>query len=520
MSRRFSSLFIAMALVAMCLFSATVNAVNVTINPGSFVFSGDKASVITRTAAVTNQESFPVHLNVTVNATGLAVIPVEMVLNPSSSMNLVMTYVLPVNISSGTILLSLNGTNISVSVSYTEGQMEETVQAPVEIFPNPPVSGADIVIFFTGDHRGLRARGFLSVNGYVYAVDMDGFDIVSLDRNAYGTATLRLFGSSVVESDSTKVFDIQRGSGKDVRISMPNDATVGSIVTATIVYGTDPLMNQEVAVENPDGDEETYVTNNQGKIEFTVDVVGRWRLMVVAEGQTATGSVTVGYGTLALGIAEETYRIGDTVTVVTEPGAVVDVYIDNEYQTEFTASSEGFASLTLTGGGNYRLVGKLDNMRGEYTFSIPSQAQIQVLDSTTRAPVSKLETNRRYIVEVTDEDGNPLSDAEAVWIQNPLGTKELLTLTDGSGFWTPLSLGAYTLTVDDTASASGNAKYILIRPAEAEFGWLTIAVGIAVFVLVLMLILTLLARSKGLPLGMVLKSIFKRRGRIELPTDD
>lgn len=491
---------------------------NVLISPDHFDFSGNKGDIITKISSLTNQETTAVHFNITCNMSDVTIVPDEITLNPSSSINFAMAYTLPVNVSSGSITFAWNGSDLRVILTYIEAQ-HEYQQAPVEIFPALPISGSDIVIFFTDATPGLTAKGFLSVNGYIYSVDIDGYSIISLDKNAYGTATLYLFGNSIVSTDSRKIFTIQKQVSKIVSITVSRETTIGSDVIATVTYGGDALTNQEVILTDPDDNEKTLTSDNMGKLDFSVDKIGKWKLRTTAEGQLATANFNVKYGTLLIGLVEEDYRFGDTVTVVTDPDATIDVYIDNNYETELTASSDGFASLILSRGGSYRLTGSFENLRGEYSFSIPKQAQIEVIDPLTQLPAGTIEVNKRYTVEVVGSDGHTLKDAESVWISNPTGTKELLPLFDGTGTWNPLSLGPYTLTFDDTATSAGNTKYILIKQGNNEFTPYIIAIVIVLFFIILFIMLFFYARSKALPLTYFLTSLFKRKRKIELPVE-
>lgn len=512
-----AGLVLAMLVPAFC--QSAVSVPNVTISPGSFTFSGGKGDIVTKTATLTNHGSATVSFNITSNMTGLTIVPSRVTVTTSTPVNFMLVYILPANISSGSITFAWNGSELRVVITYIVVGSGEN-QAPVEIFPSTPVSGADIVIFFKETTPGLVAKGFLSVNSFIYPVIIDGFTIISLDKNAYGTALLYLFGNSVMPKDSKKTFTIQKGSIKEVVISVSKDVVINSDVTVTVMYGGDFLNNQEVIIIDPDDDQETMTTDNRGRIEFRVDSVGKWRLRTVADGQLATANINVDYGKLSLGIVEEEYGFGDTVTVITEPETAIDIYINNAYEGRLAASSEGFFSLVLSRGGTYRLEGSLGNLKGEYVFSIPGQAQIRILDPVTASPVTKLQVNKRYTVSVTDTEGGALKGADSIWISNPSGAKELLPLTDGAGGWCPLALGPYTLTFDDTATTAGNSMYFLIKPAEADFGPTLAVATVTVFFMSLFIILALVARSKAVPMTYLLSSLFKKKQKIELPIDD
>lgn len=497
--------------------SITVQAYDVAVQPVRIHFSGTKGDIVTKTATVINGGTTPVLMRARGNASGLLVAPETFVLNASSSLNIVIFYTLPKNISSGNFTLTLTDLNITVTVNYTIAPAAPEPQAPVEVFPNPPKSGSNIAIFFTGTNRGLSAQGFLSVNGYIYPVEIEGYGIVSLDKNAYGTATLYLFGSSIEQEDSRKTFDIVKGIELLVTVDMPRESSIDSDVPVIVKYGPDTVGNVEVRIIDPDENEQTFTTNNQGKVEFTANEIGKWKATVTAEGQTATATIQIKYGYLPLGLVEETQQIGDTVTIVTDENAEIDVYIDGNFEFSHTAPTNGLMPLSLTKGGTYVLKGELGNKRGEYTFSVPGEAQISIIDPLTFGQVDRIEKNKRYTIKVTDSSGNSLYDAETLWIQNPTGTKELLSLTEGMGTWYPLMDGPYTLMVDDTTTVTGASKYIIIKPVPAEYGWLTAVLTVCILMAAIMVILYVVARKRGIPMRYVIPRFFKKKRKIELP---
>lgn len=431
------------------------------------------------------------------------------------------TYIWFVNVTDGTGWC--NETYHFTTAEENGGEEPPFVQAPIEIFPSPPKSGSSVAIYFTNESAGLSADGFLHVNSFIYRVEMeDGFGIVELDREAYGHATLYLFGSAITEEDSTKEFDIEKGIGKDLRVSITGTATINSDVTATVTYGGSSYGSQEVSVTSPSDEMDTYITDNQGGIEFKVDEIGKWRIMLMAEGQIATGSVTAEYGLLPLGIIEEDPpQVGDSITIVTEPEAHIEVFIDAEIDGDYIASGDGFISLSIIKGGRYSLEGRLGNLRGKYSFQVPEKAVINILDPATRTLVEQVENKKRYIIEVTNPAGRLIEDAESLWIANPMGTKELLPLTDGVGTWNTYQIGSYMLSVDDTSSYASNSRYVLIRPPVGEFGWVT-GILVAVFSLFILLgLLIVYSKKRGIPLKLVLNSIsgliFRKSKRQELP---
>ena len=513
---RLSALFAAVLLCSTLFFIESASALNVTVNPNEFDFYGNKGDVVTETALVTNGESNAIHMRVTTNETNLTFVPANITLSPNASANLAITYILPKNISQGQIFVTFNDSNITVWVRYIEFIQQ---QAPVDIFPSPAISDNDLAIFFTGTNKGLKAKGFLSVNGFIYSVDMDGFCIVHLDKAAYGPATLYLFGNSILQNDSMKTFTIQQGVTKEVSLSVPKTGTVDTYVSATVLFGNDPLGNQEVVIEDPNGSQNIQTTDNRGKIEFTPTEIGRWKLKTTAEGQTAIGSIDVKYGVLLVGIAEESYKLGDTITLVSEPTAKLSIYIDNDYETSLTADSDGKASLLLSKGGDYRIEGELGNTRGDKSFTIPRQAEIILLDASERA-AAKIEPTKRYTIQVADADGNPIGDVASVWISTPSGTRELLPLTSGQGSWTPMTVGPYTISVDDSTSAAGNSRFVNVKNAESQLGLLTIGVGFIIFLVIIFGILAIIARSKGVPFAPYVKSLVMRKKRPELPVDE
>ncbi|MBE3141079.1 MAG: hypothetical protein IMZ53_10920 [Thermoplasmata archaeon] len=412
-----------------------------------------------------------------------------------------------------------NTLNVYIIFDGTGQPIQPIGNASVNFFPPAPVSGSDLAIYFTGNYKGTNAKGFLYVNNYLYSVDITGgLGIITLDKNAYGTAMLYIFGNSISDADSMKVFDIVKKPDTLVTITTPATATVDDEVAVIVKSGDEPIGNMDVTITSPTNQREIYVTDNLGKISFTANEEGKWKLSATNEGQTATANVVVTYGTLALGIAEENPpKIGDTITIITEPNAVVDVEIDNMPEGQFTASSDGFILFNVVKGGHYTLDGNLNKLRGTYSFTVPGKAEIVLLDSTTHMSVQAIEKDKRYTVQATDSSGQILTGVDSIWISNPTGTKELLPLIEGVAMWSPTLTGSYILSVSETATTASNSRYILIKPSAGDSFWIT-AIGIAIAsFLLIFVILLLYSKRRRIPLNILLGSLLHRQKRVELP---
>lgn len=506
-------------LTVVLLFIQNVSALDVSVTPSRIPIIGDVGDTIVEMVILENNENVTVTVIVEYDDLGLTIVPDNITLGPNFSDEMGVIYVIQPNITSGNITFTWVGSVLVASVDVDEVDEEPPLgDVPVEIFPSSPKSGSSIAVFFTGAHKGNSASGFLYCNGFMYPVDMeDGYGLIGLDPEAYGMATLYLFGSSVSEADSIKTFTVGKGESKFLMLSVPKTATVDSGVVATVSFGSEELGNQEIRVTSPSDVVDTFITDNKGRVEFTVDEIGRWRLTTADGGQMATGSIEVDYAVLPLGLIEENPQVGDSITIVTEPEAAVMVTLNSFFMSEYIASSDGFIPISLAEGGRYILDGQLGNMRGKYTFQIPGKAEIVILDSMTRMIVDAFEPYKQYIVEARGPDAKPLADAEAVWISNPYGTQEYLPLDGGKGLWTPLVTGPYTLSVDETASCAEGSEYILIMPVAGEFGWV---VGVFIFIIIFFAMFTILllySKKRGVPLKIMWNSLRHKKKKSPLP---
>ena len=507
--------------IGLLLFIPAVSAFNVTISPERFRFSGNARDIFTQIVTLSNHENTTIIINVTYVASGLVVVPPSFTIGPNATKDLGIVYTMQ-NKSSGNVTFAwVNNNTLNVYLIFDgTGQTVQPIgNASVNFFPTTPVSGLDLAIYFTGAYKGLSAKGFLSVNNYLYRVDiLGGLGIISLDKNAYGTAMLYVFGNSISDVDSMKVFDIIKKPDTLITITNPATATVDDEITAIVKSGDEPLGNMDVTVTSPTNQREIYTTDNRGKISFTADEDGKWKLATTEGGQTATSTIIIEYGVLALGIAEENPpKIGDTITIMTEPNAVVDVEIDNIPEGQFTATSDGLIPFNIAKGGHYTLTGNLNKLRGTYSFSVPGKAEIVLLDSTTHMAVQTIEKDKRYTVQITDSSGQILSDVDSVWISNPTGTKELLPLIEGVAMWSPTITGSYILSVTDTGTTAGNSRYMLIKPSAGDSFWVNVIIISVISFLLISIILVLYSKKRKIPLNIVLGSLVHRQKRVELP---
>ena len=508
----------------------TVLAEDVSVDPERIFISGDLGETITDSITITNHNLSEDYTVVIIEEVlGLTIIPESITVDANESVVLGVFYTFQQSIVSGNITFDFNGLDLLVNLTIDELGQEgdgdgEASDIGIGFLPNPPQSGGTIAIYFTGKNNSLSASGFLYCNGFVYNVDMEkGFGVVDVDQNAFGQATLYLFGKDLQESYVTTVFSIEKGTGKSLMVNVPETATIDDEITAVVTYGGTVYTGHDVTVESPDETVETFITDNNGKIYFDVWDEGRWKIIATGEGQIATGIINVEYGHLALSLVEdidtEPLEVGDVVTIVTEEGAYIEVFIDGEQIADYTAPSDGFISLSLLQGGNYALKGQMESKRGDFSFYVPPQAQIKLFDFETRLPVEKVEKQKKYIVEITDSKGNLLNEMEEAEINNPIGTKEILPLEDGKGTWFPLISGSFMLSVDETSKTAGTSKHVIVYEPGLPAAEATVVVLLGV-ILVFMALLFVYSKKKKLPFDLILKSIihpFKKKKKIELP---
>jgi len=504
--------------IAFCFLVQSACAFDVTVNPSSIPISGQKGKLVMDSVQLTNHENTSVTVNVLTNAPGLSAIPQSVFIGPNSSSNLGIVYTLQSAVSSGNITFSWQGTSLNVSVVINDTTPPPS-SAPVEIFPSAPQSGSSIAVYFTGTKEGLSASGFLYCNGYLYRVDMiNGFGIVDLDRGAYGEAQLYLFGNAIEEDDTIKTFTIARGTGKSLSIDVQDTATVSGSVKAKVMMGTEPLEAQQIMITAPSENTETLTTNANGEVNILVDEVGKWKVATSTDSQTAIDYIDVQYGKLDIAFSEgDIPEIGRSITIKTRPDAKVSLFINGEFIEEYIASSEGFLTVQITNGGRYTLEGKSNNLRGSYSFNVPGQAVIEIIDQTTGMPVQAIEKEKSYLVRINDYSGNYVTEVDSVWIASPLGTKELLPLSGGSGTWTPITTGSYLLSVDGTESIAGATKYIAVTPSTgidiAMLSAITLISILAIFV-----VTYIYSKKRGITLKQLFSfSILKRKGKVEIP---
>ena len=467
--------------------------------------------------------------NIIYDAPGLSIAPSSIQIDANDSIIIGIFYAFQENVASGNITFEWEGTDIKANVSIDE-EVDEPLppgDGSLDYFPKPPKSGYNIAFYFTGSNPVQDASGFLYCNGYVHSVDMHGgFGVALLHKDAYGPATLFLFGNFAGSKQVTETFDIERSVGKILSVNVPSTSTIGSELTATITYGGEAYGGQDVHIEGPDDEQETQTADNQGKVYFTVTKEGRWKIIANGEGQLATATVNVDYGVLALGLAEDIdenpISVGDMMTIVTEEGANVEVTIDGDFVADYDAPVNGLITLPIIVGGNYVLDGRLDNKRGKFTFYISPQANIQLVNILNMMPVTKIIKDEKYRIEVTDTNGNALIGVESIWIMTPYGTKELLPLMDGVGTWSPFLTGSYMFSLDATSATAQTAKVFIVGTLGGLPGAGAMLMIIIFTIIIFLSLVVIYSKKKGIPLDLMFKSItsmkiFKKKPKIELP---
>ncbi len=114
------------------------------------------------------------------------------------------------------------------------------------------------------------------------------------DSEGYYTVTLP---SPVTENENTYYMltdDMSQSSGSDMRVVLMTSTT--SILTVTVIYGSDFISGAKVTISNDDGSN-TEESNSRGIAQFSNVSVGTYTITIKADGfEDYKSTVTVGEG--------------------------------------------------------------------------------------------------------------------------------------------------------------------------------------------------------------------------------
>jgi len=354
----------------------------------------------------------------------------------------------------------------------------------INLFPSTPSSGDSFAIML--DEK-MNTGGYIYVNGELVPVAiMNGFGIISLDKNLFGQAMLWLYGSEDGTS-YTKNFEIECGVQGSLQFRAPEFVHINDEAKINVSVGGMPIENVEVTITNPDGEESVIVTDKNGGVQHVMDKVGNWFLRTSFANQNAVKEVVVEKGELNVYMEDDEFEVGEQIEIeVPEPGAKIEITKDGQNVLSGSFVNKKY-TFSLENTGVYTAKIWTANKEEQLSFKIFKEAQVNIL-TLDNQPVSAVETGNKYMVKVVDGKNVPITTFNAV-----LTDGQPILLNGGIGFWTPDEPGTMHLFLNeiDGYDTKGTSIQVLGGTINTsgeglELNWAGIILLIIIFIVILL----------------------------------
>jgi len=401
-------------------------------------------------------------------------------------------YILGETTTSGFILVSYDNTSvfIPIHINITKEVIET---GNITFFPSIPTAGEYFVISFPSP---INQTGFLWLNKEIIPIDIkNGFTILKVNKTQYGEAKLWLYGKGFIAS-----FNIECGIEGDAVINIPESVTIGEIAEISITIGDTPLNNLDVVLIDPDGLTYSFETDRDGKIYPVMNKIGEWSVKTSFKNKQIVKKTNVVYKPLSLSINKNTIKLGETVTITSQEKNIEYIVKKDGVTRYQTTVTDGTLEYSPSSSGSYTVFAKTNEKQGSIKFSVKRVTTIKIFNENNMQ-TSVLKQGKNYIIKVTDETGNIVSDYNEINIE-PIYTEFIeaglepiittISLNNGVGFWSPRNSGNYSLSIPDLDNNIGCSAIISIEKTLNQNTDLSIVFYVIAVVIIAIIIFVIL----------------------------
>lgn len=304
---------------------------------------------------------------------------------------------------------------------------------------------------------------------YIKITDSDGTISIKFDKEGMwnfsaeyngktATATVTVSGSQQNQNQSQNQSQ-QQHQQVSLTIVAPNSVEVGEKKWITLKANGNPLPNNPMTVEFPDGSINAYTTNQFGQIQFTFDEVGTYKFTATYMNASAYKEVSVSKKVLNI-TAPSKGLVGQYVTIHAPAGASIRIE-GGENVIVDKVSENGEYAFTPTKAGKYSIRVETATAVGTAEINIYVKPSIVVYD-INHQEVEKGEKGKQYLVCVVDKNGDFIKDIDIVKVREPSGFSQDILLVDGQGMWTPELAGVYTLSTEEVKYYAGSTLSLVV----------------------------------------------------------
>jgi len=405
--------------------------------------------------------------------------------------------------STGYINISYENETDIIPVTITAVKQNNNINNSlnITIFPNIPTGGELFVIALP---EAEDISGFLWINNKIYPIEIkQGFAVIETEKTTYGEAQLWLYNKGFVYS-----FDINCGLEGDATIETVDTVKVNEILEIFLSVGGKSITNEKITLQDPDGLQHIYYTDNEGKIYPFVNKIGEWIIKASFKNKQFIKKTIVTYKNLPLTIDKETINLGETITVTIDENTEAYATIKKEGIVQFQNKVEyGVLKFTPITSGSYTVEIESGDKKGSTTFKVNMQTNIRILDKNNMQ-TSIIKQGAEYIIQVIDENNQPITIYQSIKAEKKYQEIQLLEsgnpyseplitipLNNGLGFWQPEIHGQYTLSVENIGNYIGSSIEInieqkpIVEETDMTLTYILVGVTVALGIIILLSLL-------------------------------
>ena len=485
MNKKIVALISVIAISSCFLFTVSVNAQSLSIDPPQMNVVGNIGDLIIQTVFITNNEN----------------VSVEVTVNYSGTNNVFMP--------SNTIMINAGGTK-EISIGFVvekeevswityfvnSDQFNQLVMIDIEktdpslmVFPSNPVPGKSVAFLLMGEGI-LDAHGFLfcSESGGIYPIVInDGIGTIQLGVNESGEAIARITGEGINPLFANFTIGSSSNSGSNsgysppvLSLSAPSSVIIGETRDISVIEGTKPMMMTSVLISKPNGESYELVTNSFGKINVHFNEIGVWKATIVSGAQIITNDISCSkkQETLALltddpmtNMQVDIQAFQDSAITITYPDGTVKNGVDNGGSYSFNPSKAG----------RYSIHAESTTATGDISFDVKSRPRIIITDIGGNLVDYKSNVGKMVYLRVVDSNNNPLGVDSVLKIRDsasPFGIPMDVNIYDSVGMWTPQKSGIYVIEFPGYGVYTSAEASLTISDSGFVFGELLPYIGV------------------------------------------
>ena len=328
------------------------------------------------------------------------------------------------------VLLILLLMSSVTAVVGNEEDSENGDSGDIVLIPESPTAGKNLIFYLPSIN--VSANGYvICENNNVYLLEIyNGLGQITLDKNDYGEATVKLFASN---ETYMKTFEVKPFLAGTLVIEAASSVLINTETTIKVAVGATPTEGAVVTFKSLSGRSFNRIVDGNGNILLSFDEDGPWEIQTEFYGVTASATIKVMLPPIEI-VFPENIEVNDEMLI--SIGSYADITITKDEITwVYWTDANGDLYFTPPWPGKYSIYAKTDKQEGIRTFITISETRIDVYDYEKSVPISKIKKGQLVKIVLVDSSGIPISEIDEVLVYCDNVLWDSLPLSAGSVIW-------------------------------------------------------------------------------------